>query len=101
MTSDVVRAGERISVHGDFDPFDPAIIADPYPWYSRLREEGVHHVASRDVWVLTRHAHVWSGARDHERLVSGEGVGYQRIGLPMILTMDEPEHTRLRRIVAR
>ena len=85
----------------DFDPFDPEVIADPYPWYAKLRERGVHHVEAHDLWVLSRHADVWRGARDNERLISGEGVAYQRVGLPMILTMDQPDHTRIRRIVAR
>jgi cytochrome P450 len=34
-------------------------------------------------------------------LSSAEGVTYQRMSLPMMLTMDPPDHTRLRKIIAR
>ena len=40
-------------------------------------------------------------ARDHERLSSADGVAFQRFPMPMMLTVDPPNHTRLRRLVAR
>ena len=85
-----------------YDPFDPDVIADPYPWYRRLlRETPVHHAAAHDVWVLSRYDDVRAAARDHEALSSAEGVAFQRMYLPMMLTLDQPDHTRLRRVVAR
>ncbi|MGI9600735.1 MAG: cytochrome P450, partial [Acidimicrobiales bacterium] len=46
-------------VVADFDPFDPLVAADPYPWYSLLRRDApVHHVASHDLWVVSRYEHV-------------------------------------------
>lgn len=85
-----------------FDPFSPSVIADPYPWYARLHA-GPRVVYSErwDCWILSRHADVRAAIRDHERLSSAEGVTYIRAPLPMMLTMDPPDHERLRRIVGR
>jgi beta-dihydromenaquinone-9 omega-hydroxylase len=85
-----------------YDPFSPAVIADPYPWYRRLLGEAqVYREERHDVWVVSRYDEVRAAARDHVRLSSAEGVAYRRAPLPMILTMDPPDHTRLRRLVAR
>ncbi|MCU1448150.1 MAG: cytochrome, partial [Acidimicrobiales bacterium] len=85
-----------------FDPFDPAVIADPYPWYRRLQAEApLYRQEARDFWVLSRYEDVLAGARAHSVLSSAEGVTYTRIGLPMMLSMDPPDHTRLRRMVSR
>ena len=51
--------------------------------------------------MLSRYDDVLAGARAHGLLSSAEGVIYIRQPLPMMLTMDPPDHTRLRRIVAR
>src|SRR5687767_2031846 len=84
-----------------YDPFAPDVIADPYPWYARLlREAPVFH-ADHDIWVLSRYDDVRAAARDHAGLSSAEGVAFQRMFIPMMLTMDQPDHTRLRRLVAR
>lgn len=85
-----------------YDPFDPAVIDDPYPWYHRLvREAPVFYAERHDLWVLSGYHDVRAAARDHARLSSAEGVAFQRVGPPMMLTMDPPDHTRLRRIVSR
>ena len=48
-----------------YDPFDPAVIDDPYPYYARLREESpVARVERLDLWVLSRHADVLGALRD-------------------------------------
>jgi beta-dihydromenaquinone-9 omega-hydroxylase len=85
-----------------YDPFSPAVIADPYPWYQQLlRETRVYHDRLHDLWVVSRYDEVRAATRDHARLSSAEGVAYRRASLPMILTMDPPDHDRLRRLVAR
>ena len=94
--------GDHLSMDAIYDPFSPEVIWDPYPYYRRLlREAQVHHEAEHDLWVLTRYDHVQRALRDHRALSSAEGVGFQRMGLPMMLTLDPPDHTRLRRIVSR
>lgn len=87
---------------GTYDPFDPGVIADPYPYYADLlRGPRVHRDETHDFWALTRYEDVTRALREHHALSSAEGVGYQRSGLPMMLTLDPPDHTRLRRIVSR
>src|SRR5687767_8698706 len=91
-----------VSISEAYDPFASEVIANPYPPYARLLDCDTPVLLPRyNLWVLARHRHVWEGARAHDRLSSAEGVAYQRMKLPMMLTMDPPNHTRLRKIVAR
>jgi cytochrome P450 len=86
----------------DFDPFSASVISDPYPWYAALHEgPRVLRDERWNIWVLSRHVDVRATVRDHARLSSAEGVTYVRAPLPMMLTMDPPDHERLRRIVGR
>jgi beta-dihydromenaquinone-9 omega-hydroxylase len=85
-----------------YDPFAADVVADPYPWYRRLQAEApLYHQDALGFWVLSRYEDVLAGARAHASLSSAEGIIYTRQPLPMMLTMDPPDHTRLRRIVAR
>ena len=86
----------------NFDPFAANVIADPYPWYRALHEgERVLHLDRWDIYVLSRHPDVRNALRDHTKLSSADGVTYVRAPLPMMLTVDPPDHERLRRIVGR
>ncbi len=86
----------------DFDPFSTEMITDPYPWYAGLHAgPRVLHVEKWNIWVLSRHEDVTAAVRDHARLSSSDGVTYVRAPLPMMLTMDPPDHERLRRIAGR
>ncbi|MFN0142865.1 MAG: cytochrome P450 [Mycobacterium sp.] len=88
--------------------------SDPWPMYAALREhDPVHHVLpanpAHDYWVLSRHADIWSAARDHETFSSAQGltVNYgelELIGLadnPPMVMQDPPAHTEFRKLVAR
>ena len=47
-----------------FDPYDVGINADPYPTYTRLRDEApIYHNERFDFWALSRHADVEKAAR--------------------------------------
>ncbi|MGH7308855.1 MAG: cytochrome P450 [Candidatus Rokuibacteriota bacterium] len=95
------RGLETPSPH-EYDPFAPTIIRDPYPWYDWLRrQDGVFYSARRDLFVLSRYRDVLAAVRAHRSLSSAEGVAYQRRSFPIMLMMDPPDHTRLRRLVAR
>ena len=85
-----------------YDPFAADTIADPYPWYQRLQDEApLYRQEPLDFWVVSRYEDVLAGLRAHTVLSSAESVTYARVPLPMMLTMDPPGHTRLRRLVAR
>jgi cytochrome P450 len=47
-----------------FDPADPAFVADPYPVYAGLREAGPQWCPSSGVWLIARHAQVAALLRD-------------------------------------
>lgn len=85
-----------------YDPWSAEVIADPYPWYQGLRDETpVYHEPQHDIWVLSRYDDVLAAARAPDRLSSADGVLFARMPLPMMLTIDPPDHTRLRRLVTR
>lgn len=98
-----------------FDPADPDLIRDPYPYYRAMRQSPGLHRAAGGYWVASRHADV------REVLASpafGQGEFVRNIQLfygpsfdPMrhssyrwlsevFLMQDPPAHTRLRKLVA-
>jgi cytochrome P450 len=82
----------------DFDPLDPAIAADPYPYYRALLVgERVHYNAKRDVYILSRYSDVRDAARNHEVLSSAGGVTFSQGSPPFLPTSDQPVHTRMRK----
>jgi cytochrome P450 len=89
-----------------FNPYDAEIQDDPYPVYARLRHlSPVAFSEELNCWFLMRFADVIEAAHDHRRFISSQGVGL--LGgqpsdfVPMIVTMDNPEHDRLRAVVSR
>src|SRR5271165_1648354 len=88
---------------------------NPWPMYRALRDhDPVHHVVppkhpEDDYYVLSRHADVWSAAREHETFSSAMGltVNYndlELIGLkdnPPFVMQDPPVHTEFRKLVSR
>ncbi|MFD0888785.1 cytochrome P450, partial [Streptosporangium algeriense] len=87
---------------GDFDPFSPEIMADPYPAYADLLRSGEPvYLRRRDMWVVTRYDDVRAAVKDHERLSSADGIAYDRSRLPILFGVDPPDHTRLRRLISR
>ena len=89
--------------------------SDPWPMYRALRDhDPVHHVVptdrpDHDYYVLSRHADIWSAARDHQTFSSAQGltVNYgelEMIGLadnPPMVMQDPPTHTEFRKLVSR
>ena len=90
-----------------YDPYDYVIDADPYPVWKRLRDEApVYHNEKLDFWALSRYDDVLRGLLDHESFVSSHGIMLEIMteepyGIPMMIMMDPPEHTKLRKLVAR
>jgi pimeloyl-[acyl-carrier protein] synthase len=84
------------------DLLDPAVLADPYPLFHRLRaEDPVHHEPDLGFWALTRYADAVIVLRE-PALFSSEIHDGPRPGSPGLTTkgwfvfLDPPRHTRLR-----
>ena len=102
-----------------FNPFDPSTQQCPFPHYAQTREEApVHPVPGLGVHLVTKHDLVMQVLRDpqtYSSMFGGAGMplssadrekfaevmaaGYPRV--PTMLTADQPDHTRYRRLVAR
>jgi pimeloyl-[acyl-carrier protein] synthase len=87
----------------------PDFLADPYPYYSRLRTEDPVHIGRRGVWTLTRYDDVALVLRDLRfgRKAFTDAMGASSAdpassGLAVsMLFQDPPEHTRLRALVSK
>lgn len=106
------------TLSSDYDPFAPAVQADPYPYYAALRRaEPVRHVESLDAYAVSRHADVRRVMHDH-RTFSSEAMA-ALVSRPVeignqagvfdepttqtisIVGLDGDDHNRLRTIVNR
>jgi len=92
----------------EFNPFLPEFIADPYPFYRRLRELDPVHRSGLGFWVLTRYDDVVALLRDprfgreryRELLQARFGDEAPSGGVSgSMLFRDPPDHTRLRALV--
>ncbi len=87
-----------------FDPFSHEIHHDPYPHYKALREnDPVYYNEERGFWLLTKYEDVFQAFRDFKNFSNIKGVALEAdMGAspyPMVLTMDPPDHTKLRKVV--
>ena len=82
----------------------PDFLADPYPYYSRLRTEDPVHISSRGIWTLTRYDDVALVLRDPRfgRKAFAAAMGASSAdpsgsGMAVsLLFQDPPDHTSLR-----
>jgi cytochrome P450 len=90
-----------------YDPWDYAIDADPYPVWKRLRDEApVYFNEKHDFYALSRYDDVLNGLLDSDTFLSSHGIVLEMItddvwDIPMMIMMDPPKHTRLRKLVSR
>ncbi|MHB1855223.1 MAG: cytochrome P450 family protein, partial [Acidimicrobiales bacterium] len=111
--------------------FDPEFLADPYRTYAWMRENSpVHHLGGR-YWALSRHEDVVNVLRnpgvfsselgyegmmgggtatmpgadpERRRAMTDSGMGLLTAsfaGLRVLISVDPPDHTRLRRLVSK
>jgi cytochrome P450 len=92
----------------ELDPFSYAFHEDPYPVYHRLRD---HHPVYENprlgFYALSRFADVVAASLDHGTYSSARGTLVHEIdpamlaAMPMMIFMDPPQQTRLRKLVSR
>ena len=82
------------------DTMDPRFYDDPWDGYRWLRQNAPLWWDERnEMWIVSRHEDVSHISRHQERYSAAQGVR-PKITVPMsIISMDDPEHTRLRRLV--
>ncbi len=86
-----------------FDPFDPAVHADPYPFYAILRRDHpAYYSEGARCWVLSRHTDVVSAMLRPSVFSSTAGNvindSPEKVGRT-VGSVDPPRHTRLRAMV--
>ncbi|MFI8180145.1 cytochrome P450 [Actinacidiphila glaucinigra] len=93
----------------DLTVYGEEFTADPYPFYARLREKGpVHRVRTADVgelWLIVGHDQARAALADTRFAKDSRALGWlsydeELLGRHMLVS-DPPEHTRLRKLVAR
>ncbi|MGH3968390.1 MAG: hypothetical protein ACRDTV_09835, partial [Mycobacterium sp.] len=82
-----------------FQPFNPATAADPAAAYRILHANPGVHPIGRRAFALAGYDDVRAGARANDVLLSGDGVTFLATSMPMLLTLDEPRHGELRRLL--
>jgi cytochrome P450 PksS len=106
----------------EVNPFDPRVKANPYPAYATLRKDApvyrLNNPAGPSMWVVTRYEDVLSVFKDSRfikdvtKLYTPEQLAQRPLGRPEyvhleklmtqhMLSMDPPDHTRLRSLVSK
>ena len=97
----------------EYNPFDPAVVADPYEFYAALREQApVYEVPGLGLFMVSCYDDILRVIRDAELFSSksgpsalpppAEAVEVMKQGYPIVdtlLTQDPPEHRRYRALV--
>lgn len=101
-----------------FRPQDPVFVANPYPAYAELRDRGrIHYNEATNQWIVPHHADVDALLRDrrfgrtylhfasHAEMGRPEdhteAAAFWKLIRDGILDMEPPDHTRVRRLVAK
>ncbi|MEU7050864.1 cytochrome P450 [Streptomyces eurythermus] len=86
-----------------FEPLTPRMLQDPYPVYAQLREtDPAHWHEGLHAWIISRYDDCLRILRDVETFrsdfrITGEETPVQQLTLQ---TLDPPEHTNLRKVIA-
>lgn len=91
-----------------YDPYDVAIVADPYPVYARLRDEAPLYYNERyGFWALSRHADVEKALLNWETFSNRRSdileLVKSKFDMPpgVLMFQDPPMHTMLRGVMSR
>lgn len=105
-------------MHVSFDPWSPAFVADPYPAYAALRAAGrAHYFEPTRQWLVPHYSDVSGLLRDRRlgrtylHRFSHDEFGvtappaahepFHTLNGHGILDLEAPDHTRIRRLVAK
>ncbi len=84
----------------NLDFCDSALYDDPWETYAWLRREApMYRDEVNDLWVVSRHAELVNVSRNPDLYCSSQGVRPKGASELSLLAMDDPEHTRVRRLV--
>ncbi len=93
---------DRLPSEKTIDILDPRLYDDPWETYRWLRENApVYYDATNDLYVVSRHEDVSAISRDQELYSAAQGVRPNVPAVMSIISMDDPEHTRQRRIISK
>lgn len=97
------------------DTSDPALIPDPWPTFSALRERDPFHWSKYGYWVVSRHEHVRDVLMNRKDFGTGDfaanlrlfyGPDFDVLANPayrwlseVFIMQDPPQHTRIRNLV--
>jgi cytochrome P450 len=91
-----------------YDPYDREILADPYPYFKRLRDEApIYYNEKYDFWAVTRFADVEAALIDKETFSSEKGVLLDIIKSDIemppgtLIHEQDPSHTVHRSVLSR
>jgi cytochrome P450 len=90
-----------------WDPIDPSLRDDPYPLWKRLRDEAPAYYNDKyDFWTLSRFHDIEAAHKDAETYICShtttlEMMTPEPVDTGIILWLDPPKHTTLRRLVSR
>jgi cytochrome P450 len=86
-----------------FNPYSYEFHDDPFPVYKTLRDDApCYRNDALGFWALSRYDDVVAALHDPDTYCNRYGITLEDANpLPMLLTTDPPEHTRLRRLVSR
>jgi len=89
-----------------YNPYAFSVHEDPFVLYHRLRDDAPAYWNDElAFWALTRFADVHEGFRDSATYSSAQGIALEARGgtqgLPMMITLDPPDHTVMRKLVSR
>jgi cytochrome P450 len=90
-----------------WDPISPELRVDPYPLWKRLRDEApVYRNEQYDFYALSRFDDIEAAHRDPETFSSSHGTTLETmspepIDTAMMIWLDAPKHTTLRKLVSR
>lgn len=88
----------------EYDPTSWEIQENPYPVYRWLRDEApVYCNEQMGFWALSRFEDVWDATLDWQTFTSTHGQTLEEVKspLPIMISMDPPQHTRVRALVAK